>query len=65
MSYQSFIHCDYDDCDTHVSMEMVKDAGFFTIFDGIYPIDAYIVKHFCSWDCIMKYAASKPPLEQM
>lgn len=58
------IHCDNPKCDTWVRMDNIKDAGFYTIFDGVYPSDAYYVGHFCSWDCIMTYAALKEPMEK-
>lgn len=64
MSYKSAIHCDNPNCITHIDTELIKDAGFFTVFDGIYPTEAYFVKHFCSWDCIMHFAATMPPLER-
>lgn len=58
------IHCDGPECNTWVKTDMIADSGFYTIFDGVYPSQAYYVGHFCSWDCIMKHAASKPPLEK-
>lgn len=58
------IHCDNPSCDTWAKMDMIPDSGFYTIFDGVVPSQAYYVGHFCSWDCIMHYAATKPPLEK-
>lgn len=58
------IHCDGPECNTWAKISSIEDTGFYTIFDGVYPAQAYYVGHFCSWDCIMKYAATKPPLEK-
>lgn len=58
------IHCDNPSCDTWVRLDNILDSGFYTIFDGVYPTQAYVSYHFCSWDCIMTYAALRPPLEK-
>lgn len=59
------IHCDGPACDTWVKPDLAMRAGFHTIFDGAYPGYAEFVAHFCSWDCILKYAAFKEPLEKV
>lgn len=58
------IHCDNPSCDSWIRLDNIADAGFYTVFDGVYPSQAYEAYHFCSWDCIMHYAALRPPLEK-
>jgi len=56
----SGIHCDGPACDKWTKSEMATGkSGFLTVFDGVYPSYADFVAHFCSWDCLMKYADFK------
>lgn len=59
------IHCDGPACDTWASPSMATNAGFLTVFDGVYPAYAELVVHFCSWDCALRYAAMQSPLDQV
>lgn len=61
----SGIHCDGPACGNWAKADMAGKSGFYTIFDGVYPTYAEYVAHFCSWDCIMKYAAFKDPTQQI
>jgi hypothetical protein len=55
----SGIHCDGPACANWTKSEMATKSGFLTVFDGVYPMYADFVAHFCSWDCVMKYASFK------
>jgi hypothetical protein len=53
-------HCDWKDCYGHVSTIMAKPEhpGFLTVTEtgsGTRPL------HFCTWDCLLKYAAQFEP----
>jgi hypothetical protein len=52
VSIEKIFHCDSPDCKLH------GRSHFLTVDDG----DGYIT-HFCSWDCILRYAAKIPPIE--
>ena len=57
-------HCDAPACDTWAMSDMANSTGFLTIFEGVSPNITQFVAHFCSWDCVMRYAAMKEPLEK-
>ena len=61
----SGIHCDGPACATWAFHSMAQKSGFITSFDGIYPNLATSVLHFCSWDCLLRYAANKPSIEEV
>lgn len=52
----SGIHCDGPACENWIKSSQADDAGFITVFGGIYAINPTFVAHFCSWDCLLKYA---------
>lgn len=57
MSIERIYHCDGPDCEAHA-----KTAGDLppTTF-LVVTEDTGRSEHFCSWDCVMKFAALKPP----
>lgn len=55
----SGIHCDGPACTNWTKVDLASKSGFITVFDGIYPSYAEFVAHFCSWDCLNKYADFK------
>lgn len=59
------IHCDGPACDAWATPHTAGQSGFLTVFDGVYPSYAEFVVHFCSWDCCMRYAAMKEPLDKL
>lgn len=61
----SGIHCDGPACTSWTKTDMADKSGFYTIFSGIYPLYTDFVAHFCSWECVMEYAAFKQPNEHM
>lgn len=59
MSVQRIFYCDADDCDCHVRTGKVVPPVFLTVREDQEPGNL----HFCSWDCILKYAAKFEPEE--
>jgi hypothetical protein len=59
MSIERVFHCDGPECENHV-----KTAGDLppTTF-LVVTEDTGHSEHFCSWDCLLKFAATKPPTE--
>lgn len=57
-------HCDNPSCESWAMVEMANNTGFLTVFAGVTPARTDFVAHFCSWDCIMTYAAMQTPLEK-
>jgi hypothetical protein len=52
--------CDGPDCERHVRTAMVRpSAGYLFVTEGGSDLEL----HFCTWDCVLKYAAAKPPTE--
>jgi hypothetical protein len=53
-------HCDGPDCERHVQTALRRpQAGFVFVTEG----GSAATLHFCNWDCVLKYAATKPPVE--
>lgn len=58
MSIERIFYCDWRECDGHVQTARNRPkAMFLTVTGAGRPL------HFCSWDCILKHAAEKPPVE--
>ena len=59
MSIERVYHCDWRECSNHA-----RTAGdhppvsIITVTD-----DSDRPLHFCGWDCLLKFAAEKPPTE--
>jgi hypothetical protein len=60
MSIERIFYCDWRDCETHTRTASSRPISFMTITESAGPS-----LHFCSWDCILKHAAEKPPVEIM
>ncbi len=58
MSIERIFYCDWRECETHVRTASTRPQSFLTITE-----EAGRPLHFCSWDCILKHAAEKPPVE--
>lgn len=59
MSIERIFYCDWRECDGHVQTARLRPRSMFlTVTEG-----AGRPLHFCSWDCILKHAAEKPPVE--
>jgi hypothetical protein len=60
MSIERTFYCDGPECERHVQTALSRPtAGFIFVTEG----GSAATLHFCNWDCVMKYAATKPPLE--
>jgi len=62
MSIERTFHCDWRDCDGHVRTAHTRPSGtgFITAeehVEGSTPL------HFCSWDCLLRYAGEREPVE--
>lgn len=60
MAIERTFYCDGPECERHVRTASRRPAGSF-IF--VTESGSSATLHFCSWDCVLKYAATKPPLE--
>lgn len=58
MSIERVFYCDWHECDHHTQTAQLRPATFITVTEG-----AGRSQHFCSWDCILRHAAEKPPTE--
>ncbi len=60
MSIERIFYCDGPDCERHVQTASRRPAaGFVFVTQG----GSAATLHFCTWDCVLKYAATKPPVE--
>jgi hypothetical protein len=58
MSIERTFYCDGPDCTGHVRTASPRSASIITVTEGTSRSS-----HFCTWDCLLKYAAAKPPVE--
>ena len=58
MSIERVFYCDGPECERHVRTASSRPAGFLTVTE-----EAGRSLHFCTWDCILRHAAEKPPVE--
>lgn len=58
MSIERIFRCDGPDCRRHVQTTSARPPTFVTITE-----DAGSALHFCTWDCVLRYAGEKPPVE--
>lgn len=56
MSIERIFYCDGPGCDRHARTARSRSESFLTVTEGTGRSE-----HFCGWDCILKYAAEKPP----
>jgi hypothetical protein len=60
MSIERIYYCDGPECERHVRTAAHRPAaGFVFVTEG----GSGGTLHFCGWDCVLKYAATKPPEE--
>lgn len=53
------VHCDGPSCITWVKEDRLGENGFFELF---YDEEDWA---FCSWDCLIKFAAVRKPIEEV
>jgi hypothetical protein len=59
MAIERIFHCDGPDCEGHVRTASSRPVSMFlTVTAGTGRS-----QHFCTWDCLLKYAAQFPPTE--
>jgi hypothetical protein len=58
MSIERVFYCDWRECDSHMQTASTRPYRFVTVSEGTGR-----ALHFCSWDCVLKYAGEKPPVE--
>ncbi len=64
MSVQRVFHCDGPECEAHIQTHAERPATFLTVFEEPgYPHEQRHELHFCSWDCVLKHAATIEPTE--
>jgi hypothetical protein len=60
MAIERTFYCDGPECERHVRTAASRpEAGYIFITEG----GSAGTLHFCNWDCVLKYAAAKPPVE--
>lgn len=60
MSIERIYRCDWRECEGHARTAAARaPAGFITVSE---PAGGASL-HFCTWDCVLRYAAEKPPVE--
>jgi hypothetical protein len=60
MSIRRVYCCDWRECNHHAHAAGARPPQFLTVSEG-----AAGSLHFCTWDCVLKYAAEMPPCEMM
>lgn len=58
MAIERIFHCDGPDCGGHVRTASTRAATIITVTES-----AGRSLHFCGWDCVLRFAAAKPPAE--
>lgn len=58
MSIERTFYCDWRECAGNGRTARSRHAAFITVTEGTGRS-----KHFCNWDCLLKHAAEKPPVE--
>jgi hypothetical protein len=60
MSIERVYFCDWRGCENHAQTDgSSAPASYLTVSQG----EAVEPEHFCSWDCLLKFAAETPPAE--
>ncbi len=62
MSVERIFHCDGPDCGGHIrTMADFPSSGFIRTYERWPGFDEE--HHFCTWDCLLRFAAARPPVE--
>jgi hypothetical protein len=56
VSIERIFYCDGPECERHVRTARLRSV-FITVTDSTGRL------HFCTWDCVLRHAAEKPPTE--
>jgi hypothetical protein len=58
MSIERIYHCDWRECEGHARTSRPSPpTSFLTVSEEGRSL------HFCTWDCLLRHAAEKPPVE--
>lgn len=60
MAIERIFYCDGPDCERHVQTAARRPAGGFVF---VCESGSAATLHFCTWDCVLRFAAAKPALE--
>ena len=60
MSIERVFYCDWRECEGHTRTTRPRATDMITVTEG-----AGRSLHFCSWDCVLRHAAEKPPVEMI
>lgn len=64
MSIRRVFGCDGPECEKHVQTGAEQPPTFLTVIENPgYLHETGAEFHFCSWDCVLKHAATVPPTE--
>ena len=58
VAIERVFYCDWRECDHHAQTANPRPVVFLTVTER-----GGRALHFCSWDCVLKHAAEKPPVE--
>jgi hypothetical protein len=59
MSIERIFYCDWRECESHArTASSSRPVTFLTVTEGTGRS-----LHFCTWDCLLRHAAEKPPTE--
>lgn len=62
MSIEQIFHCDGPECAGHVRTSAdFPSTGFIRTYERWPGFDQE--RHFCTWDCLLRFAAARPPVE--
>jgi hypothetical protein len=62
MSIEQVYICDWRECENHAR---TASESLPTAMIAVAEGDADRPHHFCGWDCLLKFAAEKPPEEEI
>lgn len=58
MTIERIFYCDWRDCNSHTrTISSRPGMGFLTVTEDSRS------RHFCSWDCVLKFAGETTPVE--
>ena len=62
MAIERIFHCDAEGCEGHIrTMAEFPSSGFIRTYEQWPGFETE--HHFCTWDCLLRFAAARPPLE--
>ncbi len=62
MAIERTFYCDAPECETHVRSASTRPFGMIFLTDTS-GLTARRTMHFCSFDCVLRFAAGQPPVE--